>query len=105
MLKIFLNNKNIPLIPPSFHSNLINSNSELPKNLNHVTDRCPSSVKSSAGDIGKIIQKLDSNKEHGHDNISMRMLKTCGDTINKLSELIFKRPRIKDTHPPDSKKG
>ena len=35
----------------------------------------------------------------------MRMLKTCGDTINKLSELIFNRPRIKDTYPPDCKKG
>ena len=66
LLKIFLNNKNIPLITPLFHSNrfisdfkdkaellieffsnqysLINNNSKLLTNLNHVTDRRRSPV-------------------------------------------------------------
>ena len=46
---------------------LINNNSKLPTNLNHFTVRCLSSI--SAGDIGKIIQNLNSKKAHGHDNI------------------------------------
>ena len=64
LLKIFLNNKKIPLIPQLFHSNPINNNSKRPKNLNHVTDRRLSSVTFSTGDIGKISQNLNSNKEH-----------------------------------------
>ena len=59
-------------------------------NLSDVNDRCLSLVTFSAGDIGKIIQNLSSDKTHGHDsNITIRMLKICGDTINKPLELIF----------------
>ena len=103
--KIFLNYKKIPLIPVLFNSNrfisdfrqkpelfndivtnqysLISYYSKLPANLNHVTDRRLSAVIFSAGDIGKIFQKLNANKAHGHDNISIRMLKICGGTIHK----------------------
>ena len=35
----------------------------------------------SARDIGKTIQNLESNKARGHANLSIRMLKTCGDSI------------------------
>ena len=103
--KIFLNYKKIPLIPVLFNSNrvisdfrqkpelfndivtnqysLISYYSKLPTNLNHVTDRRLSAVIFSAGDIGKIFQKPNANKAHGHDNISIRMLKICGGTIHK----------------------
>ena len=85
LLKIFLNKKKIPLIPPLFHSNhrystvinrfisdfkqkaklfndffsnqcsLINNNSKLPANLILVTGRRLFLVTFSAGDIAKII--------------------------------------------------
>ena len=109
---MFLNNKKTPLLSPLLHSNcfisdfkykadifnnsfpnqcsLINNNSKLPTNLIHGTDRRLSLVTFSAGDIAKIIQNLNSNKAHGQDNISIRMLKICGDTISKPLELIFK---------------
>ena len=32
-------------------------------------------------DVGKIIQNLDSGKARGHDNLSIRMLKLCDDSI------------------------
>ena len=32
-------------------------------------------------DIAKIIQNLDPNEAHGHDQISIRMLKICGKYI------------------------
>ena len=127
LLKIFLNIKKIPLMPPLFHSNcfisdfkqkaelfnnffsnqcsLINNNSKLPTNLIHITDWCLSSVTFSAGDIAKIIQNLNSNKAHGHDNISIRMLKICGDTIGKPLELIIKQALITGTYHSDWKKG
>ena len=85
LLKIFLTNKKIPLNPPFFHSNpfildfkhraelfndfflksssLINNNSKLPTNLNHVSDRHLPSVTFSAGDVAKIIQNLNSNNK------------------------------------------
>ena len=59
----------------------------------------------SAGDIAKIIQNLNSNKAHGHDNISIWMLKICDDTICKPLDLIFKQALIIDTYPSDWKKG
>ena len=82
---------------------LINNNSKIPTNLNHITDRRLSSVIFSAGDFAKVIQ--NSNKTHGHDNISIRMLKIRGDTISKPLELIFKQALIAGTYPSDWKKG
>ena len=41
-------------------------------------------------DIAKIIQNLDPNKAHGHDQISIRILKLCGKTIYKPLEYIFR---------------
>ena len=41
-------------------------------------------------DVGKIIQNLNPNKPHGHDNISIRMLKICDSSIYKPLYFIFK---------------
>ena len=54
---------------------LIPNNSSLPAGINYITDKRVSTVTFSARDIGKIVQNLDSNKTHGHDNLSIRMLK------------------------------
>ena len=56
-----------------------------------MTDNRLSSVNFSQDDIAKIIQNLDPNKAHGHDNISIRMLKICGSSIYKPLEMIFKQ--------------
>ena len=39
----------------------------------------------------KVSLKLSKNKAHGHDNISIGMLKLCGSTICKPLETIFKQ--------------
>ena len=110
--KIFLNNKKIPLIPPLFHENrfitdfkekaelfnsffsnqcsLLKNCSKLPTNPRYVTDKRLRTINFTADNIEKIIVSLNTNKAHGHDNISIRMLKICGDPICKLLELIFK---------------
>ena len=80
LLKVFLNNKKIPIILPLFHENkfvtdfkekaelfnaffakecsLIDSNSSLPKNLIYFTEKRLSKIRFSEDDIAKIIQNL-----------------------------------------------
>ena len=59
----------------------------------------------TADNIEKIIVSLNPNKAHGHDNISIRMLKTCGDTICKPLELIFKQALTTGMFRSEWKKG
>ena len=105
-----LNKKN-PCIPPLFHNNkyvtdlkkkaeLFNlffakqcsktdNSSELPLNLLKKTDKSISAITFSCNDIATLIKNLDPNKAHGHDMISIRMLKLCGKSICKPLDLIF----------------
>ena len=48
-----------------------------------------STVRFSENDILKVIQKLDPNKAHGHDKISIRMLKLSDKAIFKPLHMIF----------------
>ena len=59
--------------------------------LHYLSDNRLSSVSFSQDDITKIIQNLDLNKAHGHDNISIHMLNICGLSIYNLLEMIFKQ--------------
>ena len=127
LLKCFLNNKKIPLIPPLFHENkfvtnflervelfntffskqcsLINNGSTLPTHVQYLTNNRLSSITFSQDDIAKIIQNLDSGKAHGHDNISIRMLKICGSAIYKPLAIIFKQCVDTGIFPSEWKKG
>ena len=89
LLKLFLNNKKIPILPLLFHENkfitdfkekadlfnaifakqcsLIDNNSRLHNKLIYLTGF-------SENDITKMILNLDPNKEHGHDQINIRKL-------------------------------
>ena len=55
-----------------------------------LTENALANCHFSKKDIFQIIRTPDSNKVHGHDMISSRMLKLCGDSICKPLELIFK---------------
>ena len=111
-LKMFLNNKKIPCIPPLRHQNkyvtdfkekaeifnsffaeqcsLINNSSKLPSTFLERTDKFIWSLSFNGNDITRIIRDLDPNKAPGHDMISIRMLKICGESISKSLEIIFK---------------
>ena len=52
-----------------------------------------------------MIQNLDPNKAHGHDQISIRMLKLCSNSICKPLEIIFNRCLETGTFPNEWKKG
>ena len=57
---------------------MINSDSFLTCEIIKKTNNSLYSVRFSTEDILQIINNLDSNKTHGHDEISIRMLKICG---------------------------
>ena len=87
LLKTFLNNRKIPVIPPLYHEgdfvtnfkkkaelfnsffasqcSLIKNDSKLPSHLNYKTDYRLLTVNFSIDDIAKILQNLDPNKAHG----------------------------------------
>ena len=106
----FLNNKEIPAIPPLLLNGEIISNfsqkasifnkffasqctplqnsSSLPT-FYLRTDETLSSLNVNDDDIFAIIKNLNPNKSHGWDNISIRMIKLCGKSIVYPLKLIF----------------
>ena len=120
LLKIFLNNKKIPVIPPRFSENgfitnskkkaelfsfffskqcsLTANNSSLPADINHIYSYI------FGQRFGKIIQNLDLNKAHGHDNIGIRILKIFCDSICVPLEMIFKQALLNSVFPSEWKK-
>ena len=60
---------------------LFTNNSKLPTSPNYLTDKRLSTITFSVQDIGKIVRSLNPNKAHGHDNLSIRIVKLCGDAM------------------------
>ena len=54
------------------------------------TDSTLSSRHFTKDDILRITNNLDRSKAHGHDEISIRVLKICGDSICRPLNIIFK---------------
>ena len=69
---------------------LLISNSVLPDLADYISTARLSSVNFNNVDILKIIKYLNINKAHGHDDISIRMIKLCGQSIVKPLSIIFK---------------
>ena len=84
---------------------LISNSSKLPSHIKHLTDNRLSFVSFSHDKIAKVIQNLDPNKAHGHDNISIRMVKVCGPSIYKPVGIIFKQCLQTGVFPSEWKKG
>ena len=59
-------------------------------NINFETREILSYLEFCVDDIVKIIRSLDLNKAHGHDEISICMIKFCGSPISKQLHLIFR---------------
>ena len=63
-----------------------------------------SDVLFSSSDLSKIIQELNPNKAHGHDNISIKMIQLCGDSIILPLKSIFESA-INSAHFPETWKN
>ena len=103
----FILRKKLNFLIPSFadQGSLISNSSEFPSKLEYLTQSRLSSITFSKEDIAKMIQNLDPNKTHGHDQISIRILKLCSTSIYKPLEIIFNRSLETGTFPNDWKKG
>ena len=67
----------------------------------YKTDTRLTNIIFSSEDLSKIIKRLNPNKAHGHDQISIKMIQICGDSIILPLGIIF-HSAIKSSHFPDS---
>ena len=72
----------------------ISNSSEQPLNLHYTTEKRYSKrtldiLNVSNNDTEKIIQNLDLDKAHRHDQISIHIIEICSKTSCKLLEFIF----------------
>ena len=103
ILKTFYNDKKIPLTPPLLIDdtfitdtqakvNIFNNffaeqctplknNSMLPTNQIFLTEARRGTLDFNKGEILKIIRNLIINKAHGHDEISITMIKICDKSL------------------------
>ena len=58
--------------------------------LSKKTYKLLSAIHFTSDDILQIIIKIDPNKAHGHDMVSIRMIKICDASICKPLKLIFR---------------
>ena len=67
----------------------LSNNSVLPTTLPQLTNKCLDSIHFSNSDLTKIIRHLDSNKVHGHDMLSIPMIKLCENSTCKPLSIFF----------------
>ena len=58
----------------------------MPNNLAKLTNKSVDTFNLSTDDISR---HLDPNKSHGHDMLSIQMLKLCGNSVCKPVSIIF----------------
>ena len=109
--KIFFNGKKVPVIPPLLFNGafvtdfqekakifnfffakqctLVSNNSILPSEFTYMTEEHIQSITFSESDVFKIVRTLDVNKAHDHDNVSVRMIKLCINSVAHPLTLIF----------------
>ena len=112
ILKTFYNGRKIPIIPPILKDGklesdfkikascfnkvfasqctpLVNNSKILDKITYSPVDKL-TSIKFDNNDILKIISSLNVNKAHRHDDISVRMIKMCDESLVRLFPLIIR---------------
>ena len=67
----------------------LNNNSKIPENQPYTANTKLSLIEFKNKDIINIIRSLNENKAHGHDNISIRMLKICDNAIIEPLSILF----------------
>ena len=122
ILKTFYNDKKMPIIPPllvndkfvtdiQMKANIFNkffadqctplkNNSSLPVNQIFLTQSRLTSLDFNEDELLKIIRALNINKAHGHDDISIRMIKICDKSLIKPLTFLFKTS-VRSSHYPD----
>ena len=122
ILKAFYNNKKIPLIPPLLindkfvidiktKANIfykffgeqctpLKNDSALPTSQYVLTQSRLQSIDFICEEISRIIRSLDVNKAHDHDDISIKIIKICDNSLVRPLSLLFKNA-FGDSHFPE----
>ena len=66
------------------------NNSKLPDKITYNSEARLTSIKFDNNDILKIIRSLNINKVHGHDGVSVRMIKMYDESLVQPLSLIFR---------------
>ena len=82
----------------------LQNNSNFPKSSTYHTENRVNDITFDKKKLLKIIQSLDANKGHGHDGISIRMLKLSSPSIIKSLSLLFQNCLKSCIFPDDWKK-
>ena len=121
ILKTFYSGKKIPLIPPLLErdkfvtdmktkADILNiffaeectpwkNDSKLPINQIFLTKSRLSSLDIDKDEILKIIRALNIHKVHGHDDISIRMIKICNISLLKPLTILFQNSMKSSCYP------
>ena len=91
LLPISKKKPNYSILFFSKQCSIVDNGSEIPFFLHPKTDRSLSNITFTEKDTEKIMQNLDSNKAHGHNIISIRMLKISGESITKPLLITYKK--------------
>ena len=59
----------------------------------------------NGNDITRIVKSLNSSKSHGLDNLSIRMINVCGQSISSLLKLLFTDFFMEEIFPESSRKA
>ena len=86
-------------------SSVIENNNVISSSTNLITDQYLKKIELTKDNIKRIICKLNPNKAHGHNMISIRMLKMSGDAVIEPLFKIFKNCLKYGIFPEDWKKG
>ena len=68
----------------------LTNSSVLPSTISFKTHSRLNSISFEKEDVRKIMRNLNVNKAHGHDNISIRMLKICDSEVVEPLSLTYK---------------
>ena len=127
ILKTFYNGKKVPIIPPLFINNKfvtdfqekanafnsffvkqcspIASSSVLPAEISHMTKDRIKTICFGKSDVIKLIKALNVSNAHGHDGISVKIIKICADSIAHPLTLIFQNSLVAGIFANDWKKA
>ena len=99
-MRSFYNSRKVPLIPPILKgnkhvsdfkekANYFNEFFSVLPDKSYLTACSLESITISGSDILKTFRSLDINTAHGHDDISVRIMKICNDGIVKPLKILF----------------
>ena len=115
-MRSFYNGRKVPLIPPILKGNKYVSdfkekanyfneffslqcspvvNGSVVSDKSYLTASSLDSITISGSDILKSIRSLNIKKAHGHDDISIRMLKICDDAIVEPLKILLRIQSIR----------